>query len=123
MAHFAELDENNTVLRVIVVSNDDTADEAGNEVEAIGVPFCENLLGGTWVQTSYNDNIRRQYAGIGYTYDPEADIFVSPSPFPSWVKVVNEHVDWEPPTPRPDDGKFYMWEEILTTWLEDVDPG
>ena len=118
MAHFAELDENNTVLRVIVVSNEDTADEDSNEVEAIGIAFCENLLGGTWVQTSYNDNMRRQYANIGYTYDAEADIFISPSPFPSWVKVLSDHGDWEPPTPRPDDGKFYIWEEILTTWIE-----
>jgi|TARA_B100000949_G_scaffold64671_1_gene57348 hypothetical protein len=118
VAHFAELDENNIVLRVIVVGNEDTADEDGNEVEAIGITFCQNLLGGTWVQTSYNDNIRRQYAGTGYTYDPEADIFITPSPWPSWVKVIGEHTDWEPPTPWPDDGKFYIWDEDNTTWLE-----
>ena len=117
MAHFAELDENNIVLRVIVVSNDDTADEDGNEVEAIGITFCQNLVGGTWIQTSYNDNIRRQYAGIGYTYDPDADIFIAPSPFPSWVKVLGEHVDWEPPTPRPEGDNWY-WEEVITTWIE-----
>ena len=117
MAHFAELDENNTVLRVIVVSNDDTADEAGNEVEAIGVTFCENLLGGTWVQTSYNDNMRRQYASIGYTYDPDADIFITPPPYPSWIKVIGEHTDWEPPTPRPD-GSLWYWDEDSLSWLE-----
>ena len=110
MSHFAKINNNNIVTEIVVAEQDFI-----NSVK-VGDSFL-------WVQTSYNDNIRRQYAGIGYTYDPEADIFVSPSPFPSWVKVVNEHVDWEPPTPRPDDGKFYMWEEILTTWLEDVDPG
>tara|TARA_R110000751_G_scaffold277549_1_gene378814 strand:+ start:107 stop:481 length:375 start_codon:yes stop_codon:yes gene_type:complete len=117
VAHFAELDENNTVLRVIVVSNEDTADEDGNEVEAIGITFCQNLLGGTWVQTSYNDNMRRQYASIGYTYDPDADIFITPPPYPSWIKVIGEHTDWEPPTPRPDGDDWY-WEEVIADWVE-----
>ena len=65
MAHFAELDENNVVKRVIVVDNKDTSDANGNEVESIGVAFCQKLLGGNWVQTSYNGNIRKHYAGIG----------------------------------------------------------
>ena len=96
MAHFAELDENNTVLRVIVVGNEDTADEEGNEVEAIGVAFCQKLLGGTWVQTSYNDNMRKQYASIGYTYDADADVFIAPQPESDWV--LDENYDWQPPT-------------------------
>ena len=78
MAHFAELDENNVVLRVIVVANKDTADANGNEVESIGVAFCQKLFGGNWKQTSYNGNFRKHYAGIGYTYDPVLDEFVPP---------------------------------------------
>ena len=79
MAHFAELDENNVVKRVIVVANKDTADVNGNESEAIGVAFCQKLFGGTWKQTSYNGNIRGKYAGIGDKYDPVTDTFVSPN--------------------------------------------
>ena len=82
MAHFAELDANNVVQRVIVVANKDTADANGNEVESIGVAFCQKLFGGTWVQTSYNGNFRGRYAGVGYTYDPGLDEFVAP-PEPS----------------------------------------
>jgi hypothetical protein len=79
MAHFAELDANNVVLRVIVVGNPDTADANGVEKEYIGAAFCERLLGGTWKQTSYNGNIRKNYAGIGYTYDAGLDAFITPS--------------------------------------------
>ena len=78
MAHFAEIDENNVVLRVIVVHNNDCLDENGNEVEAIGAAFCSSLLGGTWKQTSYNGNFRGSYAGIGYIYDPVLDVFQFP---------------------------------------------
>jgi len=78
MAHFAQIDQENRVLRVIVVANKDTADEGGNEVEQIGKDFCNRLLGGNWVQTSYNANFRGKYAGMGDTYDPVADMFVSP---------------------------------------------
>jgi len=79
MAHFAEIDENNVVLRVIVVSNDDCKDENGNESEAVGAAFCNRLLGGVWKQTSYNANFRGVYAGIGYTYNAEFDVFVPPA--------------------------------------------
>jgi hypothetical protein len=78
MAHFAEIDQDNKVLRVVVVANKDTADENGNEVEQIGKDFCNRLLGGNWIQTSYNGNFRGKYAGIGDTYDSVLDIFVSP---------------------------------------------
>ena len=78
MAHFAELDSNNVVLRVIVVDNKDTADAHGVEKEYIGAAFCERVLGGTWKQTSYNGNMRGRYAGIGYTYNAELDEFVAP---------------------------------------------
>jgi len=78
MAHFAELDSNNVVLRVIVVDNKDTSDANGVEKEYIGAAFCERVLGGTWKQTSYNGNMRGRYAGIGYTYDAQLDEFVAP---------------------------------------------
>ncbi len=78
MANFAEIDQDNKVLRVVVVANADTADANGNEVEQIGKYFCNRLLGGNWVQTSYNANFRGKYAGIGDTYDPVTDVFVSP---------------------------------------------
>lgn len=78
MAHFAEIDDTNIVLRVIVVSDDDCLDQDGNENEAIGALFCHRLLGGRWVQTSYNARIRGKYAGIGDIYDPVADEFVAP---------------------------------------------
>ena len=79
MAHFAEIDQDNKVLRVVVVANEDTADENGNEVEQIGKDFCNRLLGGNWVQTSYNGNFRGKYAGIGDIYDPVLDVFVLPA--------------------------------------------
>ena len=113
MAHFAELD-GNIVTRVIVVSDQDTADENGNEVEAIGIQFCQDLLGGTWIQTSYNDNMRKQYAGIGFTYDAEKDVFIEPQPFPSWSLDIDNN--WQPPTPHPNDGHSYAWDEENQTW-------
>jgi len=78
MAHFAQLDENNVVLRVIVVHNNECLDADGNESEAVGVAFCQNLLGGNWKQTSYNGNMRGRYAGTGYTYNPTLDVFEPP---------------------------------------------
>lgn len=80
MAHFAELDENNVVLRVIVIADKDTADADGVEQESIGVAFCESLYGGTWKQTSYNNNIRGRFAGIGSIYDAGNDVFIDPAP-------------------------------------------
>lgn len=117
MAHFAELDENNVVTRVIVVANKDTADANGNEAESIGVAFCQRLLGGNWVQTSYHGNIRKNYAGIGYTYDAAIDAFVPPQPYPSWV-LNPDTAQWEAPVPMPDDGKMYSWDEATQSWVE-----
>ena len=77
MAHFAQLDETNIVTQVIVVNNDELLDN-GVESEAKGIAFCQSLLGGTWVQTSYNGNIRKNYAGIGYSYDATRDAFIAP---------------------------------------------
>jgi hypothetical protein len=80
MAHFAELDENNVVIQVIVVDNNDILDESGNESETKGIEFCKNLLGGDkWIQTSFNGTFRGIYAGVGFTYDSVNDIFVNPN--------------------------------------------
>jgi hypothetical protein len=119
LAHFAQL-ENNIVTKVIVVSNQDILDENGQENEQKGIDFCSNLLGGTWKQTSYNGNIRKNYAGIGYTYDEGRDAFIPPKPFNSWT-LNEETAQWEAPTPYPDDGKRYSWDEATTSWVEIVE--
>jgi hypothetical protein len=105
------------VTRVIVVANKDTADANGNEVESIGVAFCQRLFGGNWKQTSYNGNIRKNYAGIGYVYDATIDAFVPPKPFPSWVLNTNT-AQWQAPVPMPTDGKMYSWDEATQSWVE-----
>ena len=123
MAHFAEIDQNNVVLRVIVVDTRDTSTPDGTEVESIGVAFCQRLFGGNWVKTSYNHNIRKRYAGIGYIYNKDIDAFITPQPFPSWT-LNNDTADWEAPTPYPTDGKTYFWNEGTTSWqLGEPQPG
>jgi hypothetical protein len=117
MAHFAQLNEENLVTQVIVVANQDTADQDGVENEAIGIEFCTNLLGGKWKQTSYNANIRKNYAGVGYKYDAALDAFIPPQPFASWT-LNNETAQWEAPTPYPTDDKKYTWDEATTSWVE-----
>ena len=123
MAHFAKLDENNVVTEVHVVANKDTSDANGVEKEYIGQAFLEKLFGGTWKQTSYNGNIRKNYAGIGYTYNADIDAFVPPKPFASWT-LNNETAQWEAPTPMPADAgtgeppKMYSWDEATTSWVE-----
>ena len=117
MAHFAELDDNNVVKRVIVVATKDNSDANGVEKESIGKAFCERLFGGNWVQTSYNGNIRKRYAGICYTYDPQLDAFIAPKPYPSWSLNVGT-AEWEAPIPMPLDGKMYSWDEATTQWIE-----
>ena len=130
MAHFAQLDGNNLVTQVIVVSNDDTSDSGGVETESIGVAFCQKLLGAStnWKQTSYNSTIRGNYAGIGYTYMSNVatlgvgstDIFISPQPYASWTVGVGT-ATWYPPA-NPGDApaltdaekaanKYYVWNE------------
>ena len=119
MAHFAEIGLNNTVLRVIVVHNNELMDENGQESEAKGAQFCRNLFGGTWVQTSYNGNFRKNYAGEGFTYDSTRDAFIAPKPFASWN--LNEATcQWQPPTPMPQDGAIYNWDEETTSWKQVV---
>jgi hypothetical protein len=116
MAHFAQIDENNVVTQVIVVANKDTADANGVEKEYIGAAFCERLFGGTWKQTSYNGNIRKNYAGIGYTYNADIDAFVPPKPFASWV-LNNDTAEWEAPVPM-HEGGMYSWDEDTGSWVE-----
>lgn len=116
MAHFVEIDEDGIVLRGIVVANADTATSTGEEVESIGAEFCKNLLGGTWKQTSYNNNIRYNYAGVGYRYDADSDAFIAPQPYPSWE--LDENMRWEAPVEMPTDGEFYSWDEETTAWVK-----
>jgi hypothetical protein len=115
MAHFAELDENNVVLRVVVIKNRDTADVYGVEKEHIGAAFCEKLFGGTWVQTSYNGNMRKRFAGIGMTFDADRDAFILPKPYNSWV-LNEETCAWEAPVAMPEDENMYTWNEETTSW-------
>jgi hypothetical protein len=114
MAHFAKLDKNNLVIAVNVVDN--AALDSNNE-EASGIAFLTEWSGGytNWKQTSYNHKFRKQYAGIGYTYDPVADVFIAPQPYPSWS--LDENYDWQPPTPRPEEG-FWYWDEATLSWIE-----
>lgn len=118
MAHFAQLDQNNVVLQVTVVSNEDMLDEQGVEQESLGIAVCESVIGpGPWVQTSYNGNMRRRYAGIGMTYSAEHDVFILSQPYPSWTLDLNDEADWVPPVPMPtDEGYWYQWDEGSQTW-------
>ena len=103
MSHFAKIDSNNVVTEVIVAEQDFI--NSGK----VGDSFL-------WVQTSYNHNFRKQYAGIGLTYDKTNDVFVSPKPHPSWT--LDGSFDWQPPTAMPEDGKFYNWNESKKAWDE-----
>lgn len=106
MAHWAELDENNVVLRVLIGDNNDPNGDEGYQ-------WLLDNLGGRWVKTSYNHRIRKQYAGMGFTYDPIADVFIAPQPFPSWV--LDSNYDWQPPKPKPE-GFGWRWNEQLGEW-------
>jgi hypothetical protein len=108
MAHFAEIDENNIVTRVLVVPNEQ--EHRGHEFLASDLG-----LGGLWIQTSYNANIRKNYAGIGMSYDTNRDAFIAPQPFASWI-LDEETCRWEAPTPYPTDGLIYEWNETDTDW-------
>ena len=114
MAHFVRL-ENGVVVQGIVVADKDTADEYGVEKEELGIAFCSNLLGGTWIQTSYNARIRKNYAGIGYTYDETLDAFIPPKPFASWI-LDETKAQWKAPVDMPTDDKRYTWDEEKQSW-------
>ena len=122
MAHFAELDSTNNVIGVQVLNNEVIIDADGNEQEQVGIAFLTQLNGGVgwYKQTSYNGTFRKNYAGIGYTYDPTRDAFIPPQPHPSWI--LNEDTcQWESPTPYPDDDKDYTWDEDITNWVAAVE--
>ena len=108
MSHWAEIDNDNKVIRVLVGdSNDPNGDE--------GYQWLIDNLGGTWIKTSYNHNFRKQYAGIGFTYDAINDLFIALQPYPSWS--LDQNFDWQAPTPKPEEG-FWYWDEDSLSWLE-----
>jgi hypothetical protein len=115
MAHFAQI-QNGTVQQVIVINNDDAPDPYPAS-EALGQAFIASLgIEGEWRQTSYHGSFRAHYAGIGYTYDADADVFYAPQPFPSWV--LDENWNWQAPFPAPDDGEEYGWDEETGDWVQ-----
>ena len=117
MAHFAKLGTGNIVEQVIVVNNEELLDENGIEQEQKGIDFCKLLFGEdtNWVQTSYNSSFRKNYAGVGYTYDKIRDDFIAPRPYQSWT--LNETTcNWEAPVPIPQDGNLYEWNESIINW-------
>lgn len=120
MAHFAQLDENNKVVQVIVVHNNELLED-GVESESKGIDFCKSLYGKDtrWLQTSYNGNKRKHYAGIGFIYDPDFDAFIPPRQYPSW-KLNYETFTWEAPIPPPDyiEGYDRIWSEINQEWVQ-----
>jgi hypothetical protein len=119
MSHFAEINENGIVLKVLVVP--DSQEHRGQDFLANDLK-----LGGTWIQTSYNTSanvhtlggtpLRKNYAGVGYSYDQTRDAFISPQPYPSWL-LVESTCQWESPTPYPDDGERYQWNEATLNWV------
>lgn len=116
MAHFAKIGIDNVVLEVLVVNNVDTMTPQGEEREEIGVEFLQKLTGhSAWKQTSYNGNIRKRYAGIGYTYNSELDAFIPPKPYPSWT-LNTETANWDSPVAYPDDDGNYVWNEETQSW-------
>ena len=125
MAHFAEIDNTNKVIRVLVLDDKDTQAENGDEVESIGAKYLADGLGGTWKKTSRNTSgnihssgktpLRKNYAGIVYTYDSERDAFYAPQPYNSWT-LNEETCLWNAPVAYPEDGKYYEWNEDTTTW-------
>lgn len=120
MAHIAKLDGNSIVTDVYVIHNNELIDEHGNESESKGIDFIKSLYGdGSYVQTSYNKLFRKNYAGVGFLYDPIRDAFIPPKPYPSWI--LNESTcDWDPPVPKPEPRIDYYseWHEDTQTWVE-----
>ena len=123
MAHYALLDENNIVINVItgvdenIIQTDLDGTQVGGSSEAWETFYATRpwFNAASCKRTSYNNNIRKQYAGIGYSYDPVADVFIAPQPYPSWS--LDSNFDWQPPTPRPSEG-LWNWDEDTTSWVE-----
>jgi hypothetical protein len=118
MAHFAQLNESNIVTQVIVVHNNELMQD-GVEQEAKGVAFCQSLFGAqtNWKQTSYNGSMRKNYAGVGFTYDAGRDAFIAPQPYASWA-LDEATCQWDAPVPIPQDDKIYRWDEPTVSWIE-----
>ena len=125
MAHFAELNQDNIVLRVVVIDNNETHDVNGNESETFGIAFCQRVYGldTRWKQTSYTGSIRFRYAAIGDTYEESIDAFVPPKPYPSWV-LDPTTATWKAPIPMPElteqekeEGYYYVWDEPNQNWV------
>lgn len=117
MAHFAKLDDNNTVIAVHVVNND-VLNVDGNELEQAGIDFLANLHGhSNWKQTSYNGNFRKNYAGVGYTYDQSRDAFIPEKPYSTWV-LNEETCTWEAPIPMPDEAGPWRWDNENNNWVK-----
>jgi hypothetical protein len=108
MSHWAELDADFKVIRVLVGDNNDPVGDEGYQ-------WLIDNLGGTWIKTSYNSKIRGTYAAIGYLYNQEEDIFITPQPYPSWIRSGSF---WQAPEPIPEDGKPYRWDEETLSWIE-----
>jgi hypothetical protein len=115
MAHFAELNADNKVLRVIVVSNNELLDSNGVEQEELGKAFCNKLLGGNWIQCSYNGSFRTRMPSKNYTYDVEKDAFIPPKQYDSFI-FNEELLLWMAPVSYPDDGNQYIWNEEIKNW-------
>jgi hypothetical protein len=118
MANFAQVDDKYLVLQVVVIDNSSIDNLTFPESEPVGRALCQQLYGvdTLWYQTSYNNSFRVRYAGIGYTYDPVLDAFLTPKPYPSWV-LNTTTCDWQAPVPYPDDGKAYYWDEAIQSWV------
>jgi hypothetical protein len=119
MGHFAKLDDQSIVVDVNVVNNETINNLPFPESEPVGVAFLTDWSGGytNWKQTSYNASFRKNYAGIGYTYDAVLDAFIAPKPYPSWLLNTNT-CQWQPPIPYPTDGNLYNWNEETQQWVE-----
>ena len=127
MAHFVEIDAFNIVIRGVVLDDKDTQNKSGNEVESVGAKYLSDGFGGIWKRTSYNTSggvhslggtsFRKNYAGIGFTYYKTRDAFIAPQPYPSWL-LDDATCQWNAPVPKPDDDKWYGWDESTTSWKE-----
>jgi hypothetical protein len=119
MGHFVKLNEQNLVIDAIVVNNETLGNLPFPESEPVGIAFLTEWSGGytNWKQTSYNANFRKNYAGVGYTYDAVLDAFIAPKPFPSWL-LNTTTCQWQAPIPYPTDGKIYSWNEETQQWVE-----
>lgn len=117
MAHFAKVNDEWVVEQVIVVNNKVLLNEDGIECDWLGEQFCQQLYGvdTKWIQTSYNGNKYKNFAGIGYTFDPDRNAFIPPAPYPSW-NLNEDTCQWESPVPYPDDGQQYSWNESAQQW-------